>query len=234
MTELVADCPRCGARQITFDLLGAVVVDEHWGWQREYEAFCKCRHCSKSSTFILLDRSVDAARVVGGHDLSELHVAVNRFVEVERYVSLRDTSAVAPPEYVGPDIEAAFKEGATCLAVGCYNAAATMFRLCIDLGTRPLLPSEDGDGLNARIRRSLGLRLEWLFEHGGLPDALRDLATAVKDDGNEGAHGGSLTVADAEDLADFSVALLERMYTEPERLRLAAERRVARRQDGRS
>lgn len=35
--------------------------------------------------------------------------------------------------------------------------------------------------------------------------------------------------SNAEDLLDFTFALLERMYTEPERLRLAKERRDARR-----
>ena len=34
---------------------------------------------------------------------------------------------------------------------------------------------------------------------------------------------------DAEDLRDFAIALLERMYTEPEKVRLAMERRAKRR-----
>lgn len=42
-------------------------------------------------------------------------------------------------------------------------------------------------------------------------------------------HDGSLEKEDAEDLLDFTFALLERMYTEPERLRIAKERRESRR-----
>jgi hypothetical protein len=38
------------------------------------------------------------------------------------------------------NIENAFSEGAGCLSIECFNAAATMFRLCVDLATRPLLP----------------------------------------------------------------------------------------------
>jgi hypothetical protein len=38
-----------------------------------------------------------------------------------------------------------------------------------------------------------------------------------------------LNKADAEDLLDFTVALLERLYTEPERLKLAKARREERR-----
>ena len=120
-------------------------------------------------------------------------------------------------------------EGATCLAVGCYNAAGTMFRLCVDLATKSMLPTEEAPGLNTKTRRDLGLRLPWLFANGLLPEALKDLSSCIKEDGNDGAHAGNLTEDDASDLLDFSVSLLERIYTEPERLRLAKERRDARR-----
>jgi hypothetical protein len=44
------------------------------------------------------------------------------------------------------------------------------------------------------------------------------------------AKGGqALTKEDALDLQDFTVALLERVFTEPERLKLAEERRAQRR-----
>jgi hypothetical protein len=91
------------------------------------------------------------------------------------------------------------------------------------------LPESDSNGLNAKIRRSLGLRLKWLFEQSLLPNALEDLSSCIKEDGNDGAHEGTLGKEDAEDILDFTFALLERMYTEPERLRLAKERREARR-----
>ncbi|MBA3385446.1 MAG: DUF4145 domain-containing protein [Chthoniobacterales bacterium] len=79
------------------------------------------------------------------------------------------------------------------------------------------------------MRRSLGLRLPWLFDHALLPGGLRDLSHCIKEDGNDGAHAGSLSREDAEDLLDFTRALLERLYTEPEKLRLAQERRAERR-----
>ncbi len=62
-----------------------------------------------------------------------------------------------------------------------------------------------------------------------LPEVLKDLSSAIKEDGNDGAHQGTLKKVDAEDVMDFTVALLERLYTEPERLRLAKERRENRR-----
>lgn len=104
-----------------------------------------------------------------------------------------------------------------------------MFRLCVDMTTRNKLPEEEMAGLNHRTRRDLGLRLPWLFENRYLPEDLRDLSHCIKEDGNDGAHQGTLSDADALDLLDFTEALLKRVFTEPERLRLAKERREQRR-----
>lgn len=230
MAELVTDCPRCRTRHITFDVKVGHIVGSEYGWQLWYEVFSVCRHCNRSTIFVVSERvDCDYERL---HKIGLLNAdgSLNKYVKVERYISLRDFPGVAPPEFLPPDIEAAFKEGATCLSVGCYNATGTMFRLCIDIATQSMLPKEDLDGLNRTIRRSLGLRLPWLFDNRYLPEALRELSVAVKEDGNDGAHAGTLKKADAEDLQDFTVALLERLYTEPKKLSLAKERREGRRE----
>ena len=107
-----------------------------------------------------------------------------------------------------------------------------MFRLCLDLATKVLLPPEEPviAGLNSHIRKNLGPRLGWLFEHKHLPENLKELSNCIKEDGNDGAHDGTLTKHDAEDIQDFAVALLERLYSEPEKILLAKARREQRRQ----
>lgn len=229
MAELVADCPRCGSSRMTFDLIGEALVSFRHNWQSWYEAFCICRHCSRSTVFILSEKGTNESEIIRKTGLASFKGAANHLVKVESYVSLKDGAPVLPPDYLLPDILAIFSEGATCLSVGCFNAAGTMFRLCVDLATKSLLPEADSNGLNSKIRRNLGLRLPWLFEQDFLPITLRELSSCIKEDGNDGAHDGSLGKADAEDLLDFTFALLERMFTEPERLRLAQERRASRR-----
>jgi hypothetical protein len=227
MSELVADCPRCGSRKITFDLTEGHYIGRRYNWQDCFEAFCVCRHCNRATIFQLCQASASA--IIPEGKLARISGAVNHCVSIEGFVSLKDIATVSAPEHLPVDIEAAFREGATCMSVGCYNAAGTMFRLCVDLATRSKLPEQDVPGLNAKVRRNLGLRLPWLFDNGHLPEALRDLSSCVKEEGNDGAHVGSLKKKDAEDLLDFTVTLLERMYTEPERLRRAKERRDLRR-----
>ena len=74
------------------------------------------------------------------------------------------------------------------------------------------------------------MRLHWLFDQGLIPSALRELARSVREDGNDGAHAGTLSKEDADNLLDFTVALLERLVTEPRKIQLAEARREARRE----
>lgn len=229
MAELVADCPRCGSKKITFDVTQEHFIRKRYDWQNWYETFCICRHCKRATTFVLSQNLNSDHDAVHKNGLLKLTGAINQYMSIEGFLSLKDAAAIEPPEHLPDAIAAAFSEGAKCLAIDCYNAAATMFRLCADIATRQMLPKADESGLNAKVRRNLGLRLAWLLDTGRLPEALRDLSSCVKEDGNDGAHEGTLSKEDADDLLDFITALLERMYTEPERLRLAKERRDARR-----
>jgi hypothetical protein len=240
MSMLVADCPRCGARTITFDVTAQAYCGTEYGWQNYYEIFCVCRGCHRPTIFLVsLNTRAHGAdyhkELYKENGLVKYHATLNPHFDIERFISIRDNVVHKPPEHSPNDIENAFNEGAVCLAIGCNNAAATMFRLCLDLVTRPLLPpieeTEIGRrvGPNAKARRDLGLRLAWMFDNGILPSDLRELATCVREDANDGAHVGNLTKEDAEDLLDFTTELLDRLVTEPKRLELARERREARR-----
>jgi hypothetical protein len=156
---------------------------------------------------------------------------LNHFFEVVGFVSLADRASIESPDFVPTAIQNIFVEGARCLAIGCWNAASTMFRLCLDKATQPLVPEPDDTDAtpNRRQVRDLGLRIPWLIANGRLPAELKDLAQAVREDGNDGAHSGNLTEVDANDLAEFTVILLDRMFTEPGRLQAAQLRRDARR-----
>lgn len=236
MSMIVADCPRCGAKAHTLDVLAQQYLFQEYDWQNWYEVFGVCRNFGRSSVWLIglkvIQRRDD---FYGGKKIVEFKDSLNPFFNIKRYIGLRDNTTVRPPEQLPKEIENAFNEGATCLSVDCYNAAATMFRLCVDLVTRPLLPDPGDDQTsqpNGRQRRDLGLRLAWLFESGKLPAELRELAKCIREDANDGAHAGTLTKEDAEDVLDFTEALLERLVTEPKRLEIAERRREDRRKKG--
>jgi hypothetical protein len=228
MAEILTDCPRCGAGKATFDVLGSNSLPKKPGsdWQERYEAFSACRHCFRSTVFLLTLKEYSAKGIFVNDGLTKHGGSLNHLFDVNGYLSLKDEVGVAPPEHLSPELDAAFREGASCLAIKCFNAAGTMFRLCVDFATQDLLPPEgENGGPNAKQRRDLGLRLQWLFEARKLPEELHELAQCIKEDGNDGAHRGTLTEADAGDLLDFTIHLLERRYTLPKRIELASVRR---------
>jgi len=204
MSELVANCPRCGSQKITFDVLHQNHFNIQSGWQYWFEVFCVCRHCRRATVFIVSQAlAFDNIEYLHKISLSQVPGSLNRYVNVEGFISLKDIATSMPPEYLPEKITSAFKEGAVCMATNCYNAAATMFRLCIDLATRELLPAEGNDGLTPAIRHNLGQRLPWLFNHQKLPSGLKELSICIKEDGNDGAHAGTLKKEDAQDIEDF-------------------------------
>jgi hypothetical protein len=228
LTTLVADCPRCGANSHTFDVKGATYSKTESNWEHWFEAYAVCRSCLSGTIFVVSLKEPSDPVFEAAESLLDL-TSLNHMFDVRGSISIKDRVRFSPPEHVPLEIQAAFREGATCLSVECWNAAATMFRVCLDNATRDLLPAEDPPGMNRKARYDLGLRLPWLFDNGMLPADLRGLASCVHQDGNDGAHRGNLTKQDAEDLLDFTIALLTRLYTEPTRVKLMEERRAARR-----
>ena len=230
MAEFVTDCPRCRANMITFDVQSSVHLHEQHGWLNWFEAFCKCRNCHRTTTFVL-----EQTRIEWGDEAKHVRLpeafafSLNPFFKAKRFISIVDKDRAAAPDHTPKPVAAAFDEATACLSVQAWNGAAAMFRLSIDLATKPLLPEEPTVGLNRRTRRDLAPRLTWLIANGIIPRELADLSDSIREDGNDGAHDGNLTKADAEDLLDFAVALYERLFTEPERLKLAKARRETRR-----
>lgn len=197
-----------------------------------FELFSICTHCNNSTVFVSRQDRSEASRhfFASGLNLLFYKDTLNNILEILSHISIKDVSAKQPPEYLPLQIEATFKEGATCLAVGCNNAAGAMFRLCLDLATKHQLDIANPQKVPSQAKKYLlKARLDFLFQEGILPGHLSRLATCVKDNGNDGAHDGNLTREDAEDILDFTERLLDRLYSEPERIKLAEARREERR-----
>jgi hypothetical protein len=215
---------------MTFDVKSQCYIGSAYGWQSGFEVFSVCRKCKRSTTFVVHLNNGIYSNIFSEHkQLTDTDGALNEFFDVKEFISLRHLGSRPSPEYLPQEIEESFAEAASCLSIGCWNAAGAMFRMCIDRATRSMLPEEALPGLNSKTRKDLGLRLPWLFATGLLPESLRELSSCIREDGNDGVHAGNLGPEDAEDLYDFTFALLERIYSEPEKLRLAKVRREVRR-----
>lgn len=231
MGLLVANCPRCSAQKMTFEIKGQTYRGEPNGYGL-FEAFSECLSCGTGTIFLLEANSrgtpSDAVRKAG---LVQTQACVNDGFVVLRYISLRDHAGVSPPEHLPAAIKSAFQEGAACHAIGAHNAAVCMFRKCLDLATLPMLPDTTVATFPQPTqyqRHNLKPRLEWLFAQGKIRDTLHDLAHCIREDGNEGAHAGSVEKDEAEEILEFTERLLTELFTEPERIKLAKERQANR------
>jgi hypothetical protein len=220
-------CPRCDVDRVTFDI-------RSWpsrgaGLYKRMECFLVCRHCYKSSIF-LLEKDQQTSP-----ELEDLpgHFANEMWEEVEQVVLLGNARAC--PDYVPNDIQIIFDEAAKCLAINCYDASGTMFRKVVDRTTRNMLPVQPdnddqthGDYIAWKVRKDLKLRLEWLLKAGKIASALEPLLESVREDGNDAAHD-TIGSEEAEDLQDFTVVLLETIFTVPGQVEANRVRREARR-----
>ncbi len=222
MPELVANCPRCATKKISFEVKNIEYTTTKYGWKNYYETFSICRNCKTATNFVISDKDIkNQIKDMFGKSGE----SINNYACIETYINLKNSFTEKPPEFIPKNIEEIFIEGLICKSVDCFNASGTMFRLCLDMATKDLLPTTETEGLNSKILRSLGFRLEWLIKNDKIPKSLKELASCIKNDGNDGAHEGILSREDLEDIYDFTYILLERLYTEPERIKLAKERR---------
>lgn len=230
---LIQDCPRCHSKRITFDAMERQYVGSGGSdWQMIFEVPAVCRYCERVVVWRIMLADYQAATATNRNEFWTQATNLASVFTIKGYASLKDSTGTPPPEYVPTEIANVFNEASLSHAVDCPNASAAMSRLCLDMVTKNLLPDAEDTSVaqpNSNQRKRLFDRLDWLFEQRRLPDDLKDLADTIRQHGNDGAHDGTCTTIDAEDLLDFTSNVLERVYTQPERVRLARQRALDRR-----
>lgn len=212
---------------MTFDVISDVFLGKNYDWQSHFEICSICRRCHRHAVSVLKLTEIsgqDSFKKNG--DVVKRDDDISKWLAFERTITVVDNETRAKPDSLPDEISQPFIEGTRCLSVNCPNAASAMFRLCLDIATRTLLPADQE--INKDVRRNLPPRLRWLFDEGLLGADLKDLSQAVKEHGDEGVHEGILGNEEAENIYDFAFELLSRMYTMPARLKDAAEKRAAR------
>jgi hypothetical protein len=220
MAMLILNCPRCGERKMTQDWIALTQYSEDGKLQPEL--MLQCRHCNKSSIWLVVGKPGNPPVP----NLGQQNSVINDQLIVLGVVRPAG-SLVKAPDFTPPEIVRIFDEGAECLAIGCWNASGSMFRKIIDEISKARLPKEGEPDKNTRW--NLKPRLVWLFKNNLLPKEVEGLADCIRQDANDAVHNAPIGQGEATDLLDFTVELLERIYTMSGRLKAAEERRLARR-----
>lgn len=225
---IIETCPRCGSRQVTLDIFSSVKALRD---DRRFWAFCRCRSCFEPSIFDLFDQYMSG--FPSGSDRNG--TVVNGLYEITVSKPVLADSFKCP-DFVDDSIKAIFDESSTCFAIGTFDASGAMSRKVLDAATRALVKVEPGgektdvNHISWKTYKDLRLRLDWLFDRALLPEDLRDLASCVHQDGNDAAHSMETIGREAAlDLIEFTISILETLYTRPGRIKANKERRDARR-----
>ena len=220
---LVYDCPRCGTKKITFDVLKASGVEKK-GELDTYEAFCRCRSCSGSTIFLVTIRNDAPYRM---NDVVNNQFNLNKILHDTELVKIFPGISAIPKD-IPLEISIPFCEALICQAIQAHNAAGCMFRTTVDLVTKKMLEDLQGKNPPKNAKDNLAQRIKLLYDEGLLTHSLKELSTSIRLDGNDAAHEANLEKDDVEAMNDFTTLLLEEIYTNPKKIELAAKRRKER------
>ncbi len=207
MSTFVHDCPRCGANKVTMVVHGACPqLPVHDLRKSIWEVQGRCRACGGSAIFCMVAHPQNLEAFAAGFTMGEIDLTLH--VDQLGPLVLLGTSRKRPPEHVPARVSAIFEEATTCQAARCWNAAATMFRLVVDLATREFLEGLPDDSASRRVQRELSARVQWLHANGHISAGLEQLAECIREDGNDGAHHATIGEPEVEDMLDFTDQLL--------------------------
>ncbi len=226
------DCPRCCAQNMTFDVMSYndFGIGETYEMPRQYEIFAVCRNCKKATTFFVTQRKEIRADSFSHPDIiMRIRDSLNLYFVVNDFIRLSENPPQSPPEFIPDNIRAVFEEGAISISTKSWNAAGGMFRLCLDLTTKNMISEDKPEDLPKDAKNKLAPRIDWLFKEKRLPEDLKDIASIIRQDGNDGAHDGTLQEHDALTLLEFTVELLEDIYTRKAKKEIANKRTQDRR-----
>lgn len=240
--SLFFDCPNCGASKSTFDVLANNVISRTAPYIK-WQFYGVCRGCLTGVTIngapnidevLKVKELVNPKQtiIIPGLQIPKLE-SLPKGSSLNHYFTnfhVTNYSLVTPkaPDHLPEEIQMVFDEATTCLAAKCFNAAAAMFRLCLDKTTQDILVKYNHLKPTKENNKTIHKRLTWIFENQILNQNLEELSRCIKDDGNDGAHDGNIGQIEAHDLLDFTYELLEQVYTQPERVKIANLRRQER------
>jgi hypothetical protein len=209
---------------MSFDVYGVSTMEEATEFRfhgynthhrRTIELACRCHECQCTTIFIL------RAEAGGAHDLPKLRFDKNENPTTFGYreVGAFPTAQAQPTPANTPEPAASFyKQAATALAHGLYDAAGAMFRKCLESVTRSqamlkLIPDAD---LAEFKKMWLKARINKLKQIHAIPPALGDLVDVIKEEGDGAVHDDVVYDKDsAEALHRFTETFLEQTFTIP-------------------
>ncbi len=212
MGSLVIDCPYCGGKNSTFEVVAEAKSQakaEHW------YTLASCGACKEQVLLKLFSRNRDHWK--GPMELSKSKPLSESFFWVEHHPS-NVTSTI--PEAIPDNVKRPLQEAEDCFRSGHYGASASSYRKAMERSIKHLDPDAKGM-LYSRIR---GLEKKGIF-----PQSLIELLDEVRLFGNSALHEDDED-PDKDDVSaarEFAQLFLTYAFSLPDKVEKAKKRREA-------
>jgi hypothetical protein len=94
---IVSDCPRCRARNMTFDVRDEIPLPSQYEWQSWFEVFCRCRNCSKTTIFVIRQKEIRDRDFIKQNPPNKIVGSLNRYFDIDSFICIKDMGTAAPP-----------------------------------------------------------------------------------------------------------------------------------------
>lgn len=201
----IETCPHCRAESMTFTFLASYPI-----YHDNFSAAFSCNGCG-----YLIGKKMRGRREILGQ-------GTGRITDFEGDLSVSQTypalGKLRAPADIPANAERVFLQAVDASARGHYDAAGSMYRKAIEIGTRALDEELAGKKLQSRI--------DALHNAGRLTSDLKDWAHLIRIDGNESVHEDeALTESEIRQLGTFTELFLTYTFTLP--ARVAARKKEA-------
>ncbi len=221
MSQIVVDCPHCGAKSLGMTVFGSYVPSPTTVSALSRPVFFHvaaiCGKCCEPVSATLttpdtpvrswndfLDRS--AAYLKDTNGSPEIH-------SFHTQVVLTPDANIQIPDHLPSAVEKSLNMAEVNFRLpDMEEASAAMYRRAIDIAVRNIAPDGKGDLIK---------RINNLADEGKLPGTMKDWAHQVRIIGNDGAHDiQGVTRKDLEAAQGFTDALLRYLFTLPKEVEL--------------
>ncbi len=205
MPVLIHDCPYCGADHVGFDF----VVSRPAGLfgQDTFNTMFVCNACGRAVVAFVKTR---------GNPIEGIPGNLRNPAYIESIEVVPKSAVASCPEHCSPDVSKAFIQAEENIFRDNPEAAASMDRRALEIGTKLIAPDLANDNLWNRIEK--------LAEKHLITPSLKEWAHKLRIFGNEALHDiDGVTLEEAKQAHELTRFMLIYLFTLPEQVRLSKE-----------
>lgn len=201
---LVSDCPHCGIENTGLTFVAESQCPNGYRWNTMF----RCNNCNKPITANV--------EINGGNKPSSFHGDLTKIYEIKIRGIYPTSKPSSAPDHCPENIAKAFIQAEENIFRRNAEAAASMDRRALEIGTKLIAPD--------LVNETLWNRIERLAERHLITPSIQEWAHSLRLIGNDALHDiDGVTLEEAKQAHELTRFMLIYLFTLPEQVRLSKE-----------